>query len=141
MPIQCDIISQDRVVFRGAVDKISLPGVDGVAGILPHHTPLLMVLQYGVITVTQDNREQYFTVAGGFAEVQPDHATILADAAEDVAEINTQRAEEARKRAEKMLEEGHSHDGDTYLALQAALKRSNLRLDAVQKYSQRYKQR
>jgi F-type H+-transporting ATPase subunit epsilon len=94
-----------------------------------------------VITVTQDNREQYFTVAGGFAEVQPDHATILADAAEDVAEINTQRAEEARKRAEKMLEEGRGQDSDTYLALQAALKRSNLRLDAVQKYSQRYKQR
>jgi F-type H+-transporting ATPase subunit epsilon len=141
MPIQCDIISQDRVVFRGAVDKISLPGEDGVAGILPNHTPLLMVLKYGVITVTQDNREQYFTVAGGFAEVQPDHAIILADAAEDVAEINTQRAEEARKRAEKMLEEGRGQDNDTYLALQAALKRSNLRLDAVQKYSQRYKQR
>ncbi len=141
MPIQCDIISQDRVVFRGPVDKISLPGVDGVAGILPNHTPLLMVLKFGVITVTQENREHYFTVAGGFAEVQPDHATILADAAEDVAEINTQRAEDARKRAEKMLEEGRNQDVDTYLALQAALKRSNLRLDAVQKYSQRYKQR
>ena len=126
--------------FGGRFDKISLPGVDGVAGILPNHTPLLMVLKYGVITVTQENREHYFTVAGGFAEVQPDHATILADAAEDVAEINTQRAEEdARKRAEKMLEEGHGQDVDTYLALQAALKRSNLRLEAVQKYSRRYK--
>lgn len=139
--MQCEIISQDRVVFQGEVDKISIPGVDGMAGILPKHTPLLMVLKYGIITVTQANREQYFTVAGGFAEVQPDHTTILADAAENVAEINIQRAEEARKRAEKMLEEGLGQDQDTYLAIQAALKRSNLRLDAVQKYKQRYKQR
>ena len=140
MPMRCDIISQDRVVFQGDVDKLSLPGIDGVAGILPHHTPLLMVLKYGVITVTLQGEDQFFTVAGGFAEVQPDHTTILADAAENVAEINIQRAEEARKRAEKMLEEGVGMDQDSYLTIQAALKRSNLRLDAVQKYnSKRFK--
>lgn len=139
MPMLCNIISQDRVVFEGDVEKILLPGLDGEAGILPHHTPLLMVLRFGVITITQDGRDQYFTVAGGFAEVQPDHTTILADAAENVAEINIKRAEEARKRATKMLEEGIGKDEDSYLAIQAALKRSNLRLDAVQKYSKRYK--
>jgi F-type H+-transporting ATPase subunit epsilon len=139
--MQCDIISQDRIVFQGMVDKISLPGEDGVAGILPHHTPLLMVLKYGVITLTREDREEYFTVAGGFAEVTPGHTTILADAAENVEEINTQRAEEALKRAEKLLEEGLGQDDDTYIALQNLIKRSNLRLDAVQKYQQRYKQR
>jgi F-type H+-transporting ATPase subunit epsilon len=138
MPMRCDIISQDRVVFQGDVEKISLPGIDGVAGILPNHTPLLMVLKFGVITVTQDHRDQYFTVAGGFAEVQPSHTTILADAAENVEEINIQRAEEARKRAEKILEEGPGKDMDSYLAIQAALKRSNLRLDAAQKYNKHF---
>jgi F-type H+-transporting ATPase subunit epsilon len=135
MAMMCEIISQDRIVFEGEVEKISLPGVDGVAGILPKHTPLLMVLKFGIITITINSREQYFAVAGGFAEVQPDHTTILADAAENVNEINVQRAEEARRRAERMLEEGLGEDQDSYLKIMAALKRSDLRLDAARRYS------
>ncbi|MBI9049232.1 MAG: ATP synthase F1 subunit epsilon [Anaerolineaceae bacterium] len=137
MQMQCEIISQDRIVFQGDVEKISLPGVDGVAGVLPKHTPLLMVLKYGIITITREGREQYFTVAGGFAEVQPDFTTILADAAENVNEINIQRAEEARKRAERMLEEGLGDDQDSYLKIMAALKRSNLRLNAAKRYNEK----
>ena len=136
MAMMCEIISQDRVVFEGNVDKISLPGVDGVAGILPNHTPLLMVLKFGIITITIDGRQQYFTVAGGFAEVKPNNTTILADASENVNEINVQRAEEARRRAERMLEEGLGEDQDSYLRIMAALKRSDLRLDAARRYSE-----
>jgi F-type H+-transporting ATPase subunit epsilon len=137
MAMTCEIISQDRIVFEGEVDKISLPGVDGVAGILPKHTPLLMVLKFGIITLTASGREQYFTVAGGFAEVKPNRTTILADAAENVNEINVKRAEEARKRAEKMLEEGLGEDQDSYLKIMAALKRSDLRLDAARRYTEK----
>ena len=82
MPIRCDIVSQDRVVYSGDADLVLLPGAEGEMGILPHHTPVLTVIQYGIISVKNKNQEQYFTVAGGIAEVQPDQVTILADAAE-----------------------------------------------------------
>jgi F-type H+-transporting ATPase subunit epsilon len=73
-------------------------------------------------------------VAGGVAEIQPDIVTVLADAAENVMEIDLDRAEVARKRAKEMLEKGVPADTDTFLAIEAALRRSNLRLDAVRRY-------
>ncbi len=134
MTIRCEIVSQDRVVFQDDVDIVVLPGTEGVMGILPHHAPVLTVLQYGIVTVRKQGEEQIFTVAGGFAEVQPDQVTVLADAAENVAEINIERAEAAKRRAEEVLKEGVQMDTDEYLAVQAALRRSSLRLSAAQRY-------
>ena len=134
MPIRCEIVSQDRMVFEGDVDIVVLPGSAGEMGILPHHAPLLTTLNYGVIKVRTRGKEEIFTVAGGVAEVQPDIVTVLADAAENVAEIDLDRAEAARKRAQEALERGVPADTDTYLAVEAALRRSNLRLDAVRRY-------
>ncbi len=137
MPIRCEIVSQDRIVYQGNPDIVVLPGSAGEMGILPNHAPVLTVLQFGVIRVRCKGQEdQFFTVTGGFAEVQPDQVTVLADAAENVDEIDTQRAEEARRRAEAILKEGVGKDTDSYLEIQAALKRSNLRLDAARRYRQ-----
>lgn len=141
MPIRCEIVSQDRVVYKGDADIVVLPGLEGVMGILPHHSPVLTVLQYGIITVRNGKDEEYFTVAGGVAEVQPDQVTVLADAAENVEEINIQRAEDAKKRAEELLTQGVGEDADHYLRLQAAIRRSNLRLDAVRRYRQGHRLR
>jgi F-type H+-transporting ATPase subunit epsilon len=137
MPIRCEIVSQDRIVFQGDADIVVLPGAEGVMGVLPNHSPLLTVLQFGIITVRSKGSEENFTVAGGVAEVQPDQVTILADAAENVEEIDIQRAENARKRAEEMLKKQVQPDTDSYLTIQAALKRSNLRLDAAKRFRQR----
>jgi F-type H+-transporting ATPase subunit epsilon len=134
MPIRCEIVSQDRTVFEGDVDIVVLPGSAGEMGILPHHAPLLTTLNYGVIKVRTKDKEEIFTVAGGVAEVQPDIVTVLADAAENIKEIDLDRAEAARKRANAILEKGVPADTDTYLAVEAALRRSNLRLDAVRRY-------
>ena len=134
MPIRCEIVSQDRMVFEGDVDIVVLPGSAGEMGILPHHAPLLTTLNYGVIKVRTKEKEEIFTVAGGVAEIQPDLVTVLADAAENIREIDLDRAEIARKRARDILEKGVPPDTDTYLAVEAALRRSNLRLDAVRRY-------
>lgn len=134
MPIRCEIVSQDRMVFEGDVDIVVLPGAAGEMGILPHHAPLLTTLNYGVIKVRTKDKEEIFTVAGGVAEIQPDIVTVLADAAENIREIDLDRAEAARKRAKDALEKGVPSDSDTYLAVEAALRRSNLRLDAVRRY-------
>jgi F-type H+-transporting ATPase subunit epsilon len=134
MSIRCEIVSQDRMVFEGEADAVIIPGVVGEMGILSHHAPLLSTLKFGILKVRHHGREDYFTVAGGVVEVQPHIVTILADAAENVEEINVARAEDARRRAEQMLKEGPPADTDTYLAMEAALRRSNLRLEAVRRY-------
>lgn len=134
MPIHCDIVSQDRTVFEGDVDIVVLPGTDGEMGILPHHAPLLTTLKYGLIKVRRQGQEDVFTVAGGVAEIQPTIVTILADAAENVAEIDVARAEAARKNAEEALAQVKPEDIDSYMAIEAALRRSNLRLDAARRY-------
>lgn len=134
MPIRAEIVSQDRIVYQGDADIVVLPGVEGVMGILPNHSPLLTTLQFGIITVRSKSEEFFFTVAGGIAEVQPDQVTVLADAAENVAEIDVTRAEAAKQRAEEMLKEGIPPDQDRYLKIQAALRRSSLRIDAARRY-------
>lgn len=134
MTIRCEIVSQDRTVFQGDVDIVVLPGAAGEMGILPHHAPVLAILKYGVIKIRQAGREDLFAVAGGIAEVQPDIVTILADAAENIEDIDIIRAKAAKKRAEDALAKITPADQDAYLTMEAALRRSNLRLDVVRRY-------
>ena len=133
MTILCEIVSQDRTVFEGDVDIVVVPGAEGEMGILPDHSPLLSIIRLGVIKVRQGTEEHLFTVTGGLLEVQPSIVTILADAAEDVDEINMARAEEARERARQRLAEGPAPGTEAYLAAEAALRRSNLRLEAARR--------
>lgn len=137
MTIRCEIVSQDRMVFEGDVDIIVAPGILGELGILPSHAPLLTTLKYGILTVRRGSEEEIFTIAGGVMEVQPDIVTVLADAAENVAEIDIARAEDARRRAQEYLEKGPPPDTDAYLAIQAALRRSNLRIEAAKRFRRR----
>jgi len=134
MPIRCDIVSQDRQVFSGLADTVIVPGAAGEMGVLPHHAPLLSSLKPGLLIVRFEGQEQVFTVTGGVIEVQPDQIIVLADAAENVMEIDIARAEQARHRAEELLKQGPPPDTDAYLAIEAALKRSSLRLDAAKRY-------
>ena len=134
MTIRCEIVSQDKTVFQGDVDVVVLPGIAGEMGILPHHAPVLTILKYGVIKIRQSGKDELFTVAGGMAEVQPDIVTILADAAENIQDIDVTRAKAAKKRAEDALAKLKPEDHDAYLTMEAALRRSNLRLDVVRRY-------
>ncbi len=134
MTIRCEIVSQDRTVFQGDVDIVILPGVAGEMGILPNHAPVLTILKYGVIKVRPGSKEELFAVAGGMAEVQPKIVTILADAAENIMDIDITRAQAAKKRAEDALAKIKPDDQDTYLRMEAALRRSNLRLDVARRY-------
>src|SRR5512143_2513140 len=110
MTIRCEIVSQDRTVFEGDVDNVVLPGTEGEMGVLPHHAPLLTTLKYGVVKVRRQGREQIFAVSGGVAEIQPDIVTVLANAAENVYEIDLARAEAAKRRAEEAL--AHAERGN-----------------------------
>jgi F-type H+-transporting ATPase subunit epsilon len=134
MSIRCEIVSADKQVFSGQADIVVLPGTEGEMGILPNHAPLLTTLKLGVVTIRSHGQEEHFTVTGGIAEVQPDVVTVLADAAENVEEIDIERAQAARRRAEEILTRGAAPDTDSYLRMEAALRRSQLRMDAVKRF-------
>jgi F-type H+-transporting ATPase subunit epsilon len=134
MPIKCDIVSQDRMVFSGDAEMVILPGSEGVMGILPNHSPVLTTFNFGIITVVTKKDRNYFTVAGGIAEVQPDLITVLADAAENVEELDESRAEKAKERAESILKESRPEDDSELDALRNALRRSTFRLEAIKRF-------
>jgi F-type H+-transporting ATPase subunit epsilon len=129
MPIRCDIITQERIVFSNDVDIVIIPGVEGQMGILPHHTALLTALGFGEVVTRRQGQEEYFAIGGGFAEVQPDHVIILADSAESANEIDVDRAQQARARAEQAMKEGVREDPSRYAQIEAELRRAQIRID------------
>jgi F-type H+-transporting ATPase subunit epsilon len=104
--LQLHIVSADRSLVNEQVDEVEIPGADGYFGVLPGHTPLLATLQVGTLWYRKGpggDDKHYLAIAFGFAEVQPDRVTILAQIAEKADEIDLARAELAKKRAEERL--------------------------------------
>jgi F-type H+-transporting ATPase subunit epsilon len=104
--INLQIVSAERSLVSEVVDEVEIPGADGYFGVLPGHTPLLAVLGAGELWYRQgpgDANRHYLAIAFGFAEVQPDRVTILAQIAERPDEIDLARAEAAKKRAEQRV--------------------------------------
>jgi F-type H+-transporting ATPase subunit epsilon len=101
--IQLHIVSADRSLVNETVDEVEIPGAEGYFGVLPGHTPILALLGAGELWFRQGTEKHFLSMAFGFAEVQPDQVTILAEIAERADEIDLARAEAARKRAEERL--------------------------------------
>jgi F-type H+-transporting ATPase subunit epsilon len=130
MALHFELVSPERLLFSGDVAEVDIPGTDGDMGILPGHAPVLSTLRPGVLTMTKDDgtKERIF-VRGGFAEVNPQGLTVLAEVAVPVAELNAgllaqevkdaqedvadAQDDETRRRAQENL--------DHLLALQSAL--------------------
>jgi F-type H+-transporting ATPase subunit epsilon len=134
-PIKLDVVSAERLVYSDEVDMVLAPGVMGQIGILPHHTPLMTMLEPGELLIKKGGTETSLVVSGGFIEVRPNQVTVLADAAERVEEIDAARAEEARKRAAATLEK--RAQGTDAESAEAALRRSIVRLRAVERFKKK----
>jgi F-type H+-transporting ATPase subunit epsilon len=132
-PMRCEIVTQEQVVFDQMVDMVVAPGSEGELGILPRHIPLLTALEAGELVVSAGEQEESFAISGGFMEVRPDQVSVLARTAERAEEIDAVRAEAARERAEVLLREGPPPDRDQYRRIEAALRRSQVRLTVVRK--------
>jgi len=133
--IRLDIVTAERSVFSDDVEVIVAPGVEGQLGILPHHTPLMTMLQPGVLLVRKEGKEFDLAISGGFLEVRPDRVIILADTAERAEEIDIRRAEEAMHRAQERL---HKHTSEIDMAqAEAALHRSLARLEVARRRKRR----
>jgi F-type H+-transporting ATPase subunit epsilon len=107
LPSQIDlrIVYPDRLLVHEQVDEVQIPGSQGYFGVLPGHTPLLAALTAGELWYRKGQEKFYVAIAFGFAEVLPDRVTILARVGERAEDIDIDRAEAARKRAEDRLEQ------------------------------------
>ena len=103
--LQLNIVSAERSLVDERVDEVEIPGADGYFGVLPGHTPLLALLGLGELWYRQGSEKHFLLIAFGFAEVQPDRVTILAQVAEKPDEIDVARAEAAKRRAEERLKQ------------------------------------
>jgi len=101
--LRLEIVTPDRSLIREEVDEVVVPGSEGEFGILPGHTPLLSTLKVGELWYRQGQEKHYLSIAFGFVEVLPESVTVLADVGERAQEIDVQRAERAKQRAEQRL--------------------------------------
>lgn len=123
--IELQIVTPERLLLKERVDEVEIPGSEGYFGVLPGHTPLLASLTVGELWYRKGQEKTYLLIAFGFAEVLPDRVTILARLAERADEIDVDRAEAARKRAEERLTQQSAVD---YERARFALMKSMTRL-------------
>ncbi len=136
MPIRLEIVTAERVVFSEDVDVVVAPGVEGQLGALPHHAPLMTMLEPGELLARKGGEEIALAISGGFLEVRPDRIIVLADAAERAEEIDIARAEAAKERAKKLLATPNVPALDEAQA-EASLRRAVARLKVAQKVEAR----
>jgi F-type H+-transporting ATPase subunit epsilon len=101
--LRLQFVTPERAIVHEDVDEVEIPGEEGYFGVLPGHAPLLAALRTGELWYRKGAEKKFAFVAGGFAEVLPDHVAILAQIAERAEEIDVQRAEAAKRRAEQRL--------------------------------------
>ena len=101
--LRLEFVTPERAIFHEEVDEVQLPGEEGYFGVLPGHAPLLAALQTGEMWYRKGTETKHAFIAGGFAEVVPDRVSILAQVAERAEDIDTARADAARRRAEERL--------------------------------------
>ncbi|MGA2517770.1 MAG: F0F1 ATP synthase subunit epsilon [Thermodesulfobacteriota bacterium] len=126
-----EIVTAERMVFSDDVTALIAWGVEGQLGILPHHAPLMTMLQPGDLMIRKDREEEYLAISGGFLEVRPDKVIILADACEQADEIDVARAEEAKKRAQETMKAAPMTVDAA--SAEAALRRSLARLKVAER--------
>ena len=126
MPLHLEIVTPERLAYEDDVDMVLVPGAEGELGILPHHTPLVSLLGVGELRIRKGGDEEAFAIVGGFVQVRPDKVVVMAETADMASEIDLERAQEARREAERVLESGYVEGADLSAAraqLQAALMR------------------
>jgi F-type H+-transporting ATPase subunit epsilon len=130
--LSVEVVTGERIVFTEEdVDMVVAPGSAGTLGILPSHAPLITTLSGGELRVKKGNQEHSMVVFGGFMEVTPTKVIVLADAAERIEEIDTQRADQARRRAEEELTKRAGTED--LAAAQASLRRATIRLRTAER--------
>ncbi|HEY7736495.1 MAG TPA: F0F1 ATP synthase subunit epsilon [Candidatus Limnocylindrales bacterium] len=132
MPIQLEIVTPERLAYQDTVDAVVLPGSQGELGVLPHHAPLVSTLGVGELRIRKGGTEESFAIVGGFLQVRPDKVVVMAETADLASDIDLEKAQEARREAERAIETGY-HEGADLAAARAALQQALLRIRVAER--------
>jgi F-type H+-transporting ATPase subunit epsilon len=132
MPLHLEIVTPEKLAYEDDVDMVLVPGIDGELGILPHHTPLVSLLGVGELKIRKSGSEESFAIAGGFLQVRPDKVVVMAETADLASEIDLEKAQEARREAERALESGYVEGADLSVA-RAELQRALVRIRVAER--------
>lgn len=132
MPILLEIVTPERLAYSDEVDSVQVPGSEGELGILPHHAPLVSILGIGELRIRKGGSEELFAIAGGFVQVLPDKVVVMAETADLASDIDLERAQEARRAAERAIETGYHEPADLAVA-RAALQQALLRIRVAER--------
>lgn len=132
MPLTLEIVTPEREAYSDEVDAVFCPGTEGEFGVLPHHAPLLSTLGVGELRIRKGGEEESFAIAGGFVQVRPDKVVVMAELADLASEIDLAAAEEARREAERALEQGFDEPADLAQA-RAAMERALVRIRVAER--------
>jgi F-type H+-transporting ATPase subunit epsilon len=130
--IHLDVVTPERLVFSEVVDEVILPGSEGYLGVRPGHVPLMLGLGIGELSWSRGNRHDRMAVCMGYAEVMGNRVVVLAESAERATEIDTERAQNARRRAEEMMGKAAETQVDIEKA-NTALRRAATRISVAAK--------
>jgi F-type H+-transporting ATPase subunit epsilon len=103
MPLTLEIVTPEARVYSDTVETVVIPTVEGEIGILPGHIPLLTQLDAGELRVTKNGKMEFLAVGAGFAEIDGDRVSILAESAINEEKIDESAVEKAMQRAQEAL--------------------------------------
>jgi F-type H+-transporting ATPase subunit epsilon len=127
-----EIVTPDRALVTEQVDEVELPGSEGYFGVLPGHTPLLASLSVGELWYRVGQEKHFLSLAFGFAEVLPERVTVLAQIAERAQDIDIERAERAKQRAQERLTKSPTPQADMdFERARIAMMKSLIRLQVA----------
>ena len=133
MPLLLEIVTPERLAYSDMVDAVNLPGIEGELGVLPHHAPLVSMLGVGELRIRKGGQEEAFAIVGGFLQVRPDKVVVMAETADMASEIDLEKAQEARRSAERLLEGAAPTDTADLAAARAALQQALLRIRVAER--------
>ncbi|MBI5221832.1 MAG: F0F1 ATP synthase subunit epsilon [Candidatus Magasanikbacteria bacterium] len=134
--INLKIVTPEKIIYQNdQVDQVSIPTSTGEITVLPNHIPLVSILKSGEMIFKENGQDNYFAVSGGFLEVKDgNEVIILADNVERAHEINIEKAEAAKAKAETQMRELHNREDVDFAKLQAVIDREANRLRVGNKY-------
>lgn len=127
------IVTPERIVYEDTVEEVILPTMDGEIAVLPHHIPLVSLLQAGILRIKKGSEEIPLAVSSGVIEITGQQVIVLADTAERAEELEEEKIESARAAARALMEEKRG-DAEGFAEATAALEREIVRLKVVRRY-------
>jgi F-type H+-transporting ATPase subunit epsilon len=122
MALTLEIVTPDARVYSDTIDSVVIPTVEGEIGILPGHIPLLTQVADGELRVIKGNTTSYLAIGGGFAEIDGDKVSVLAERAIAEEQIDEKAVEEAMRRAEETIRDTKAMDPHEFENLQTMVR-------------------